>query len=285
LNKFLVTGSEGFIGKAVVKRFQSEGFQVYCLDISDGDITIPSTLSRYESQGIKHVIHLAGKTFVPESWKNPEAFYRINLMGTVNVLEFCRKNNVGLTYISSYLYGPPEYLPVDEAHPLKSYNPYSHSKLLADETCRFYLANFNLRLTILRPFNAYGPGQASHFIIPEIIGKICDKSIPEVEVMDLRPKRDYVFIDDLVDAIFRTIDGEAGIYNIGSGQSVSVEEIIKMVMRLTGISKPYKSNGSVRQNEIFDLYAGIGKIGSKLGWKPHTTFEDGFRKCIIDYIG
>jgi nucleoside-diphosphate-sugar epimerase len=280
LKKILVTGSEGFIGKAVVKRMKAEGFEVYSLDLADGDITVPSTLSRYEGKGIMHVIHLAGKTFVPESWKNPEAFYRINVMGTVNVLEFCRKNNTGLTYISSYLYGSPEYLPVDEAHPLKSYNPYSHSKLLADDTCRSYLTNFNLRLSVLRPFNAYGPGQPPHFIIPEIIRMVCDDRVSEVRVMDLRPKRDYVFIDDLVDAIFRTIEGEAGIYNVGSGQSVSVEEIIRTVLRLTGITKPYKATGSERKNEIFDLYAGIGKIHSKLGWKPQTTFEEGLSKCI-----
>jgi len=280
LKKILVTGSEGFIGKAVVKRMKAEGFEVYSLDLADGDITVPSTLSRYEGKGIMHVIHLAGKTFVPESWKNPEAFYRINVMGTVNVLEFCRKNNTGLTYISSYLYGSPEYLPVDEAHPLKSYNPYSHSKLLADDTCRSYLTNFNLRLSVLRHFNAYGPGQPPHFIIPEIIRMVCDDRVSEVRVMDLRPKRDYVFIDDLVDAIFRTIEGEAGIYNVGSGQSVSVEEIIRTVLRLTGITKPYKATGSERKNEIFDLYAGIGKIHSKLGWKPQTTFEEGLSKCI-----
>ena len=280
MKKILVTGSEGFIGKAVVKRMKAEGFEVYSLDLADGDITVPSTLSRYEGKGIMHVIHLAGKTFVPESWKNPEAFYRINVMGTVNVLEFCRKNNTGLTYISSYLYGSPEYLPVDEAHPLKSYNPYSHSKLLADDTCRSYLTNFNLRLSVLRPFNAYGPGQPPHFIIPEIIRMVCDDRVSEVRVMDLRPKRDYVFIDDLVDAIFRTIEGEAGIYNVGSGQSVSVEEIVRTVLRLTGITKPYKATGSERKNEIFDLYAGIGKIHSKLGWKPQTTFEEGLSKCI-----
>ena len=120
-----------------MKRLQVEGFDVSGLDLAGGDITVPSTFLRYEGEEFQHVIHLAGKTFVPESWKDPESFYRINLMGTINVLEFCRKSGSGLTYISSYLYGTPEYLPVDENHPVKSFNPYSHSKLLADHHASF----------------------------------------------------------------------------------------------------------------------------------------------------
>ena len=263
-----------------MKRLQLEGFEVCGLDLAVGDITIPSTFLRYEGDKFQHVIHLAGKTFVPESWKNPDAFYRINLMGTVNVLEFCRKSGSGLTYISSYLYGSPEYLPVDENHPVKSYNPYSHSKLLADNTCQFYALNFKLGVSILRPFNAFGPEQPAHFIIPEIILKVKDPEVKEVEVMDLRPKRDYVFIDDLVDAIFRTISGEPGIYNVGSGNSVSVENLIRMVMKHTGIIKPYRSKNVERPNEIFDLYAGIEKIRATLGWEPKVSFEEGLRKCI-----
>jgi len=280
LKKILVTGSDGFIGRVLLKRLMALGFETEGLDLGKGDVTDPACFDRFMGKDFVHVIHLAGKTFVPDSWKDPEAFYRINLMGTVNVLEFCRKSGAGLTYLSSYLYGSPEYLPIDENHPVKSYNPYSHSKLLADNTCQFYAQNFRLGISVLRPFNAYGPGQPSHFIIPEIIQMVMDPSVPEVLVMDLRPKRDYVYIDDLVDAVARTIEGQPGIYNIGSGQSFSVETIIKTVMSLTGITKPYKARGTERQNEIFDLYAGIEKIRQILGWKPCTSFEEGLRKCI-----
>ncbi|MCX6287514.1 MAG: NAD(P)-dependent oxidoreductase [Bacteroidetes bacterium] len=280
MRKILVTGSDGFIGRTLVKRLLTEGYEVEGLDLAQGDITDPSCFDSLPGKDFFHVIHLAGKTFVPDSWKDPGAFYRINLMGTVNVLEFCRRTGSGLTYISSYLYGSPEYLPIDENHPVKSYNPYSHSKLLADNTCQFYALNFKLRVSVLRPFNAYGPGQPAHFIIPEIIEMVKNLTVSEVQVMDLRPKRDYVYIDDLVDAIYRTIEGEPGIYNVGSGQSVSVEDLIKTVMSLSGIIKPYKARGTERQNEIFDLYAGIDKIRLSLGWKPKTSFEEGLRKCI-----
>ncbi|MCX6284550.1 MAG: NAD(P)-dependent oxidoreductase [Bacteroidetes bacterium] len=280
MKKILVTGSDGFIGRALIKRLQSVGFEVTGLDLGQGDITDPSCFEMFRGSDFFHVIHLAGKTFVPDSWKDPGAFYRINLMGTVNVLEFCRTSGAGLTYISSYLYGSPEYLPIDENHPVKSYNPYSHSKLLADNTCQFYAQNFKLRVSVLRPFNAYGPGQPAHFIIPEIILMVKDPAVKEVKVMDLRPKRDYVYIDDLVDAIFRTIEGESGIYNVGSGSSVSVEDLVKTVMKLTGITKPYMARGTERQNEIFDLYAGIDKIRLALGWQPKISFEEGLGRCI-----
>ena len=280
MKKILVTGSDGFIGRAVMKRLHNRGFDVTGLDLAQGDITDASCFDMFRANDFFHVIHLAGRTFVPDSWKDPGAFYRINLMGTVNVLEFCRRTGAGLTYISSYLYGSPEYLPIDENHPVKSYNPYSHSKLLADNTCQFYAQNFKLRVSVLRPFNAYGPGQPAHFIIPEIIQMVKDPAVKEVLVMDLRPKRDYVYIDDLVDAIFRTIEGEPGIYNVGSGKSISVEDLIKTVMRLSGITKPYMARGAERQNEIFDLYAGIDKIKFSLGWQPKTSFEEGLGKCI-----
>lgn len=280
MKKILVTGSEGFIGQALVRKLVSKGYEVTGFDLGTGDVTKASSFDVLLSENFSHVIHLAGKTFVPDSWKDPSSFYAINLTGTVNVLEFCRKTGASLTYISSYLYGAPEYLPVDENHPVKSYNPYSHSKLLADNTCQFYASNFGMKVSILRPFNAYGPGQSANFIIPEIIAMVTDPGVPVVQVMDLRPKRDYIYIDDLVAAILATIDGEPGVFNVGSGTSVSVEDIIKKVMQITGIDKPYRAKGEVRQNEIFDLYAGIGKINKALGWVPATSFDEGLGKCI-----
>ena len=280
MKKILVTGSDGFIGRAVVKRLLAEGFCIEGLDLAQGDITRSGCFDTYQGSDFFHVVHLAGKTFVPDSWKNPAAFYNINLMGTVNVLEFCRNTRAGLTYISSYLYGLPEYLPVDEEHPVKSYNPYSHSKLIADNTCQFYARNFGLNVSVLRPFNAYGPGQPSHFIIPEIIQKVTDPAVEEIQVLDLRPKRDYVYVDDLAEAVFLSIKGKSGIYNVGSGSSVSVGELIEIVMKLSGINKPYSGRGTQRQNEIFDLYAGIDRIRTDLGWQPKTSFEEGLRRCL-----
>lgn len=280
MNKILVTGSNGFIGKFLVKKLSELGFDPIGFDIADGDIAEEGTLTNLEMKGITYVFHLAGKTFIPESWAHPFSFYHTNVMGTANVLEFCRKTGAGLTYISSYLYGKPDYLPVDEAHTVKSYNPYSHSKVMAEEICRYYRDQFNVTISILRPFNVYGPGQSQQFLIPELIHKVLDPEIPFIEVMDVRPKRDFIFIDDFIEALFLSMEGPRGIYNIGSGSSVSVEEVIQGIMNITGKTKPIQNKGLERPNEIFDLYADITKISRDLKWKPKTSIQEGIKKCI-----
>jgi nucleoside-diphosphate-sugar epimerase len=280
MKNVLVTGSKGFIGAVLTKKLDSLGHKVFNFDIHDGDITAKDSLEKFKKQNITNVIHLAGKTFVPESWSDPWNFYHVNMMGTITAMEFCRKTGARITYISSYLYGKPDYLPVDELHPLKVYNPYNHSKNLADDICRFYRDNFQLDVVVLRPFNAYGPGQQERFIIPEIIKQVLDPGIEKIEVIDLRPKRDYIYVDDLVEAMVLSMNAPQGIYNVGSGCSVSVEEIIKVVFELTGIRKPYFSKTHGRPNEIFDLYADITKITKVFNWQPVTSFRDGIASCI-----
>ncbi|MFH1296338.1 MAG: NAD(P)-dependent oxidoreductase [Bacteroidota bacterium] len=276
----IVTGSNGFIGHALVEKLQLAGHRIFGFDVGQGDITEPKALDIFSKYKIHHLFHLAGKTFVPESWKNPQLFYRVNIMGTIEALRYCRDNKVSLTYISSYLYGKPEYLPIDEQHPLSAYNPYSHSKLSAEQIVRYFSKEFNIQTTIFRPFNAYGPGQPKHFLIPEIIAKALDPENQMIEVNDLRPKRDYIFIDDLVEALLRSLSGSPGIYNVGSGYSTSVQEIICETQMLLNSVKQYRDKGDERPNEIFDLFADISLIKSQLGWEPRTTMKDGLTKCI-----
>ncbi len=278
--KILVTGAKGFLAKHLVTRLLSLGYSVIPFDLEEGDLTASGALDAYLDQDIKHVFHLAGKTFVPDSWIKPEGFYRINFNGTLNVLEFCRKSGAKLTHISSYLYGAPEYLPIDENHPLKAYNPYSHSKLIAENTCVYYGATFDVPCCILRPFNVYGPGQPGNFLIQEIIGKVNNPEVDTVEVMDLRPKRDYVFIDDLVDAFVLSIQGAPGIYNLASGVSYSVAEIAQMILEISKINKPIKDFGNERKNEILDLYADISRAETQLKWKPKTSIQQGLKLSV-----
>ncbi len=276
----VVTGSNGFIGQALVEVLRVKGYSVFPFDVDQGDLTEPGALDVFSSTKIHHLFHLAGKTFVPESWKNPQLFYRTNVMGTVEVLRYCKDMEVSLTYISSYLYGKPEYLPIDEQHPLSAFNPYSHSKLVAEQIVRYFIKEFHIRTTIFRPFNAYGPGQSQHFLIPEIISRAKDPGNQMIEVNDLRPKRDYIYIDDLVEALLISISGSPGTYNIGSGYSTSVQEIITETLSLLDSDKQYRDKGDERPNEIFDLYADISLIQSELGWKPKTSIHEGLKRCI-----
>ncbi|HNW99339.1 MAG TPA: NAD(P)-dependent oxidoreductase [Bacteroidales bacterium] len=277
----LVTGSEGFIGKLLVAQLMSKGYNVKTFDYKDGDITKADSLNIFDESDIKHIFHLAAKTFVPDSWKNPYDFYNVNVLGTTNVLGFCRKNNCSLTYISSYVYGNPDYLPIDENHKLKSYNPYSNSKILAEGICSCFADNYRIKTCIIRPFNVYGVNQLEVFLIPEIIKKVYNDKI--IEVMDLKPKRDFVFVDDVVDALMLSVDKE-GIYNVGSGYSVSVEEIIKIVLKVTSIKKEYSSKNISRENEVFDVIANISKAKKELNWQPKTSIEEGIKRCVDNFI-
>ncbi|MCA0447509.1 MAG: NAD(P)-dependent oxidoreductase [Bacteroidetes bacterium] len=276
----LVTGSSGFVGRALVKKLRLLNYEVHEFDIQDGDIC--SLKVTYSS--LDHVIHLASKTFVPDSWTSTLSFYQNNVIGTTNVLEICRQYNCSLTYVSSYVYGTPQYLPVDEKHQIVPVSPYNHSKLVAEEVCSFYHLTFGIPVTILRPVNIYGPGQNSNFLIPVIINQLFDSENDFIEVMDLKPKRDFLFIDDFTDALVKTID-TAGleIFNIGSGYSVSVEDIIQTVLKQAKSTKTYRSKNVERPNEVWDVYADISKIKQKLNWAPETSFEKGIQACLDLY--
>src|SRR5262245_10352960 len=133
-HSILVTGASGFVGRHLTGALRRLGHRVLTHSTSDGD------LARVEpqSEGVDHVYHLAARSYVPDSWNRPFAFYEVNVLGIVNVLEFCRKNGASLTLLSSYMYGKPDWLPISEDHPLRPFNPYGHSKLLAEEVAGFY---------------------------------------------------------------------------------------------------------------------------------------------------
>ena len=278
MKKILVTGSNGFVGKKLIKYLNlSREFQIISHDINVGDIT----KDKLNYVGLDHVFHLAAKTFVPESWDNPYAFYDTNIMGTVNILEFCRRNNIDVTIMSSYVYGKPDKLPISETQPLKSYNPYSHTKVIVEDICRFYNENFKVNITIFRPFNIYGPDQSDIFLVPHIINQFINSNKEVVEVMDLKPKRDYIYIDDVIEALSRSVNKKGfSVYNIGSGLSYSVEEIILMISTISKINKPFFSTKEERPNEVMDVIADISKIKKELNWKPKVSMKEGLRNTI-----
>ncbi len=279
----LITGSKGFIGKALLQKFQCQfpDYVTFGLDIDDGDIvTISPGFNK-----IDHVIHLAARIFIPDSWEEPLNFYRTNVLGTNNILEYCRKLKAPLTYISAYVYGDPEMLPIPENHPLKPNSPYMHSKVLAESLCKFYSEYYNLSITVLRPFNLYGPNQAVHFLIPHIIKQLLNKKLNSITVKDIRPKRDYLYIDDLLDAIILSINPikKFEFYNVGYGQSYSIMEIIRYLMEITGHHKEVISENKIRKNEILDVTADIKKIKDDLSWEPKTSLKEGLKKTVESF--
>ena len=284
MGSVLVTGAGGFIGRRLVHALTSVGHPVLELGSADGDIADPATLSRFHEASLSFVFHLAGRTYVPDAWREPADFQRVNLIGTVNVLELCRRLNIPLTYVSAYLYGTPASLPVNETDRIEPNNPYALSKFLAESVCNFYATHFYVPVTIIRPFNIYGIGQKPHFLIPEIIAQV--KTGRSIHVKDLTPRRDYLYLDDLVDGLLRTMEGKPGcrVYNLGYGSSLSVKEIIDIIQSVMGTSLEIICENIPRKNELQDVYADINKARRELAWMPKCNLAEGVMK-ILDSVG
>lgn len=279
MTSILVTGASGFIGQALCQSLHQHDHEIIALSSRDGHIADPRVFSRIEEA--RHVFHLAGRTFVPDSWKDPLEFLNINVLGTTNVLEFCRAQGASLTFVSAYLYGVPERLPIPEACVPRPNNPYALSKYLAEQVCEFYAIHYGMDITVVRPFNIFGLGQKSHFLIPQIVSQV--EKHQTIRVKDLAPRRDYIYIDDIVDALIKTLDAPGGynVFNIGSGSSLSVQEIIAVIQSVAGTELPVISDGEVRSNEIDDVYADVRKAHSILNWIPSTTFKQGIERMIL----
>lgn len=275
----LVTGGTGFIGAAVTAALRQRGRQVIALGRADGDIAAPETLDRQRGKGVTSIIHCAGRTFVPDSWQDPAGFMQTNALGTIRVLDFCHRESARLVHLSAYIYGQPETLPIREDAAIRANNPYALSKHVAEQACRFYAEHRDVPVTILRPFNVYGPGQPGHFLIPTIFSQLHGAAI---EMLDLEPRRDYVFLADLVDAILRAEAVRAQGHrtlNIGGGRSFSVAEIVAAAQEVAGTSLKVASRKQTRPNEISDVVADIGAAKAELGWQARTSLRDGLKEC------
>jgi GDP-4-dehydro-6-deoxy-D-mannose reductase len=278
MNNILVTGAAGFIGSHLVNTLYKSSDNFFAASRSNGDISLNQTWKNFPDCNI--VVHLAGKSFVPESWANFHSYAEANLLSTISALEYCRQRRAKLIYLSSYMYGNPSYLPISENMPVVVQNPYALTKRWAEDSCEFYSNNYDIPITIIRPFNVYGPGQSSNFLVPHLISQL--KLGKEIRVKDLAPKRDYVYINDLISAIIKAVKIDLGyeIFNIGSGKSYSVKEIISIVQEIYGSSLPVFSEESERKSEIMDTIADISKANKLLNWSPCCDIYNGLQKTI-----
>jgi UDP-glucose 4-epimerase len=274
-----VTGSSGFIGKYLTGALLDENYKVIEIDLDTGiDLT-----SREEAEKIPPfdaIVHLAGRSFVPDSFSKPWEFYRVNMLSTLNVVELARKYKARALFFSSYLYGVPQYLPIDEKHPLAPHNPYAQSKLVCEKICEGYARDFDVPVIIFRPFNIYGPGQRDSFIIPDIINQLANE---EINLRDPRPKRDYIYITDVIKAILAAIEYSKSpfeIFNIGYGQSHSVSEIAETILELSHVKCKVSYTEDVRKGEILDTVADITRAWNLLGWTPETGIREGLAKML-----
>ena len=274
----IVTGASGFIGRALCRRLQADGVSLLGLNRSDGDVADSRTWDALPPA--KVVMHLAGRSYVPDSWADSAGFLQSNVLGTENALTYCRRHGARMAYISAYVYGIPESLPIAESHPVKPNNPYALSKYLAEQLCGFAGTYQEVPVTVLRLFNVFGPGQRAEFLIPAIVEQVLAGK--EIRVLDLNPRRDYVYLDDVVDAIIRAADIPKGFHvlNIGSGGSLSVRDVIGQIQAAAGTNLPVTSSARERLQEIPDVRADITQARQILGWEPRWSFLQGVQQLL-----
>jgi nucleoside-diphosphate-sugar epimerase len=279
MKRICVTGSSGFIGKHLVQKLKQQGRLVIEISRAKGiDISDWETLTNIEPCDV--IVHLAAKTFVPDSFDAPRSFYATNLTATLNAMELARQWNARVILMSSYFYGPPQYLPVDEKHPLHPHNPYAQTKLISENIVAGYCRDFDLSAIALRLFNVYGPGQSDSFLIPTILRQV---KRGHVELKDPRPKRDFIHIYDVVSAICSAIDANFQgfhITNLGTGTSYSVEQIVDVFIKYWSRKFTVQYSNEYRPGEVLDSVADNSKTKELLGWENTISIEQGIQTLI-----
>ena len=269
----LITGSDGFLGRHLVKHLRRQNMEVIPMNRSNGDTCKSATWHNYQSAN--YVVHLAGATFVPHSWSSPARFIENNLISTVHALDYCKEKNAKLIFLSTYMYKTNDVKAVCENDKLSPANPYALSKYYGENICEFYFKNFGVASVLLRPFNVYGIGQSSQFLIPSLIKQA--RLSDEITVQNLKPSRDYLYVDDLSEAVSKVIQAKIDfdIFNVGTGVSYSVIEVINTLSKVIGRKLRCHSIGVERIGEIDYTRAENSHAKKELNWEPKWSLYDG----------
>lgn len=275
----LLTGSNGLVGRTLINYASSHyNFIIFnqkyfnILDINDW----------FKFSDINYVIHLAAKTSVNSSWKDPQDTLNYNINSTLCALEFCRQSNSKLIFFSSFLYKASNSNIFNENDELHAKNPYALSKLQCENLIKFYFDNFGVVSTIFRPFNIYGFGQSRDFLLGSILEQVINFN--RVEILTGIPKRDYIYVYDIVDAVSKLLQTNPinfEIFNLGTGVSHSVFEVLNIISNVSNKKFEVMNANVERKNEIDDTIADFTKFNNYCGWSPKYTLENGIRDIFL----
>jgi len=296
--KILITGGAGFIGSNIADRLIRDKYRVvvvddlstgkkenvssqakfYRCDVRDKDIT-----DIFKKEKPEIVIHNAAQISVRISVDDPVADADINIGGSLNILEACKKYNVEKVIFASSggtVYGEQKYYPADEKHPLSPISPYGVAKLSVEKYLYYYSYNFGLRYVALRYANIYGPGQDPYGeagVVAIFSEKILNKENPIING-DGKQTRDYVFVGDVVEANIRAIKGEfTGELNIGTGKETSVVDLFSIIKRISGNESIEEIHGPPKEGEQKRSSLSSEKAKTFLGWEPKVSIEEGLK--------
>lgn len=276
--RVLVTGAGGFVGRRLQAALRGGEHEVVALTRADGDIRNPKTFSKLKT--CAHVFHLAASSSVAESWKDPAACYETNVIGTARVIDYCRRTGATLTFVSTYLYGAPDRLPIDEEAEVRPRNPFEVSKLLAEGLCRFHSQTTGQPAYIIRPFDLYGPGQHPESLTSRLIAQA--RAGERIIVEDLAPRRDYLYIDDFISGLMATMMPSEGcrVFNFGAGHSYSVREVVATIQQAAGTDLPVACENGNGPHEIEEVRADYRRARQELYWNPSTPFARGIKQTL-----
>lgn len=305
--KVLVTGADGFIGSHLVEMLAAKGYEVTALSqynsfnswgwledasclndvrVISGDVRDPH-FCREIVRGQDIVFHLAALIAIPFSYVAPDSYVDVNVRGTLNICQAARDLGVGRVVhtSTSEVYGTARYVPIDEKHPLQAQSPYSASKIGADAIAHSFHAAFGLPLTIVRPFNTYGPRQSARAVIPTLIAQIASGQ-REIAIGDTKPTRDFNYVEDTCRAflLLAECDDAIGLtVNAGSNFEISIGETFELIRKLMGSdARLVVDEARLRPttSEVFRLWCDNSEIRRLTGFEPKFSLEEGLRETI-----
>lgn len=305
----LVTGADGFIGSHLVEKLLEEGYNVRAfvyynsfnswgwldtldknklskIEIFSGDIRDPNGVKE-AMKGIDIVFHLAALIAIPFSYHSPDSYVDTNIKGTLNVLQAARdlKTKRILITSTSEVYGTAKYVPIDENHPYQGQSPYSATKIGADRLAESFYRSFNMPITIVRPFNTYGPRQSSRAVIPTIITQLLNGET-EIKLGALTPTRDFNYVKDTVKGFIEIAKSENTIgeeINIATCSEISIEELaLEIINQINPKAKIVCDEERLRpdKSEVNRLLGCNKKIKKLTNWSPKYSFEEGIKETI-----
>ena len=307
--KILVTGSDGFIGSHLVERLVADGHDVRAfvfynsfntwgwldtlpadvlddIEIFQGDIRDPNGV-REAMRGVNQVFHLAALIAIPFSYHSPDAYVDTNIKGTLNVLQAARDLETERLLITSTseVYGTAQFVPITEEHPYQGQSPYSATKIGADRIAESFYRSFGTPLTIVRPFNTYGPRQSARAVIPTIITQLLAGK-EEIALGSLTPTRDFNYVLDTVNGFRRIAESPNTIgeeINIATQNEVSIGEMAQeLIKQINPSAKIIREEERLRpeKSEVQRLLGSNEKIKRLTGWAPQFTLEEGLAQTI-----
>lgn len=309
MKKVLVTGADGFIGSHLTEELVKKGYSVKAfalynsfntwgwldtlpkdvmedIEVFTGDVRDPNGV-RTAMQDVDEVFHLAALIAIPFSYHSPDSYVDTNIKGTLNVLQAARDLGTEriLVTSTSEVYGTAQYVPIDEKHPYQGQSPYSATKIGADRLAESFYRSFNLPLSIVRPFNTYGPRQSARAVIPTIISQLLAGK-EEIKLGSLTPTRDFNYVKDTAAGFIAIAESDKTIgqeINIATQQEISIGALAKeIISQINPEARIVCDEQRLRpeKSEVNRLLGSNAKIKELTDWKQNYTFEEGIAETI-----